>query len=173
MKLAAEGKVRMTVTSNGPWDKDIHYKGPKGSKYENSTFDLTSGSKCVINCVREAFGDLPETPFELPSNLPYQPEKMFRKGELYWAHYNENTMKDPHGEHIKLVAPFVQKYGVPWMAGERGGAGLQNLIGGDGGTTAQKLVVGGIAAVAALFAYRYWKARSYDIYPNCACSHRP
>lgn len=119
-KLAAAGKVRMTVTSNGEdQNADIHYKGPAGSKYENTTFDLTSGTKCVRNVVRDAFGgDLPETSFNLPADLPYRPIRMYKKGEFRWLVYPNSTTADPHGVHIKLAVPLIQAYMAPWLAGQ-------------------------------------------------------
>ena len=154
-KLAAAGKVRMTITSNGAnFDEDIHYKGPAGSKYENTNFDLTCGSKCVRNFIREAVGDVSEVPFDLPPGIP-APVHMFRKGELYWAAYPDTIAKDPHGFHITLVAPFVNMYGAPWLAGSRGG-----ILGGLGLTSNQKaallLAAVGIGGYALL---RYLKRR--------------
>lgn len=118
-RLAAAGKVRMVVTSNGPFSGSISYSGPTGSKYEGTTFNLTSGSQCVQLFMKDALGELPpETSFEIPAGLP-QPERMFRKGELYWAAYSPATMKDPHGDHANvLAAPFIQMYGAPWLAGQ-------------------------------------------------------
>ena len=121
-KLAIAGKVRMTVTSNGNPNEDIHYSGPAGSKYEGVKFDLTSGSKCVKNFTTEALGGpIPEASFPLPAELPYKPAATFRKGELYWLQYPETTTKDPHGIHIKFAPPLINMYGAPWLAGKRGG----------------------------------------------------
>lgn len=121
MRLAAAGKVRMVITSNGPWDKDISYSGGTTGKYAGQQFNLTSGSKCVHLTVLDALGgDMDEVKLDIPPGAP-SPERMFRRGELYWFAYNERTMKDAHGDHANvLAAPYMQMYGAPWLAGERG-----------------------------------------------------
>lgn len=137
---AVAGKARMTVTTNGPWDKDISYWGPAGSKYEGTKFSLTSGAKCFHNVWRAVTGDAGASDAQLPADVP-APDRVFRKGQLYWFHYEGRGQADPHGWHANtLAAPFIQLYGVPWMAGER-------PVGAAAGSAAK--VVAAMAAVAA------------------------
>lgn len=115
-KRAVAGKARMTVTTNGPWGKAISYTGD--GKYAGQKFNLTSGAQCFELVWRAAAGELVGSA-EAPTGIP-QPTKTFRKGELYWFHY-ESGLGDPHGDHANVLAQsYMQKYGVPWMGGERG-----------------------------------------------------
>lgn len=118
-KRAVAGSARMTITTNGPWGKDISYSGPTGSKYEGQQFNLISGAKCIELVWRAVVGEPVESSADVPPGVP-SPQRIFRKGELYWFHY-ESGLKDPHGDHANLLAqPYMQMYGVPWMAGSRG-----------------------------------------------------
>jgi hypothetical protein len=164
-RRAIAGQARMTVTTNGPWDKDIHYWGPKGSKYDGVKFSLTSGAKCFHNVWKELTGDAAQTSVELPAGVP-QPDRTFRKGELYWFHYEGTGQKDPHGWHVnELATPYIQKYGVPWMAGHRG------VLGGAGAGKAA--VVGGLALLAALSVGGYIWARRRGYVPNASDDRFP
>jgi len=147
MRLAAAGKVRMVITSNGPWDKDISYSGGTTGKYAGRQFNLSSGSKCVHLTVRDAFGgDIEEAKLDVPPGVP-APERMFRRGELYWFAYNERAFKDAHGAHAnELAAPYMQLYGAPWLGGERGLSGtapnaLAMALGAAAGAAAARYVM--------------------------------
>ncbi len=166
-RRAIEGKARMTVTTNGPWDQDIHYSGPAGSKYEGTRFDLTSGAKCFHNVWREVTGDAPPADAEVPPGV-VRPDRIFKKGELYWFHYDGKGVKDPHGWHVnELAAPYIQLYGVPWMAGEGRGGGLVGPVTLPGVSSPAGLAVAGLAALAALIAGGYWWWTSRQRYrPN-------
>lgn len=171
-KRAVAGKARMTVTTNGPWDKDIHYWGPAGSKYEGVEFSLTSGAKCFGNVWREATGGKGEGIADVPPGVP-QPSRIFRAGELYWFHYEGSGVKDPHGWHTnELARPYMQMYGVPWMAGHRGGMGSMS---------GPALGVALLALAAVGIVGGYWAAKKYGYIPNyasgtfpirCACCGR-
>lgn len=125
-KRAASGAARMTITTNGPWGKDIHYS------HAGKSYDLTSGAKCIEAVWKAAVGNMSQADAKVPPGVS-KPDRIFREGELYWFHY-ESGLGDPHGDHAnKLAAPYVQLYGAPWMGGERGG-----LVEG------KKLVVGSI-----------------------------
>jgi hypothetical protein len=130
-KRAVAGKARMTVTTNGPWGKDISYMGPEGSKYAGQQFNLTSGAKCFQAVWDAAAGSLGGDP-EPPAGIP-APARAYRKGELYWWHY-ETGLKDPHGGHVTTLAqPIMQMYGVPWMASPSAGFGVNWLAAAAGG----------------------------------------
>lgn len=165
-KRAVAGKARMTVTTNGPWDQDISYWGPAGSKYEGTKFSLTSGAKCFGNVWREAVGSLAEASADIPAGVP-KPDRIFRAGELYWFHYEGKGVKDPHGWHTnELARPFMQLYGVPWMAGHRGaGPLLPGLpsISGEGSAGVAVLL---LALVAPGILGGYWVAKSKGYLPN-------
>lgn len=118
-RRAAAGQARMTITTNGPWGKSISYSGPKGSKYEGKQFNLISGAKCIELVWRGVVGAPVDSSADIPAGIP-KPQRVFRKGELYWFHY-ESGLKDAHGDHAnQLAQPYMQMYGVPWMGGERG-----------------------------------------------------
>jgi hypothetical protein len=117
-KRAANGDARMTITTNGPWGKDISYMGPSGSKYEGRQFNLISGAKCIEMVWQAAVGRLIESDADVPPGVP-RPQKIFREGQLFWFHY-ESGLKDPHGGHTnQLAQPYMQMYGVPWMGSDR------------------------------------------------------
>jgi hypothetical protein len=142
-KRAVAGKARMTVTTNGPWGKSISYSGPKGSKYEGRQFNLSSGAQCFEQVWRAAAGELSGIA-EVPKGIA-QPTRAYKKGELYWFHY-ETGLSDPHGDHARQLAePIMQMYGVPWMAGHRG---LQLDMKG--------LLVGSVFAGAGYLGYKYF-----------------
>lgn len=158
-KRAVAGQARMTVTTNGPWDKDISYWGPAGSQYEGRQFNLTSGAKCFHNVWREATGDQGPSSAEIPAGVP-APDKVFRAGELYWFHYESSRFKDSHGAHAnELAQPFMQHYGVPWMAGNRGGL-LPGLGGGAGGISPAALI-GAMAVLGLTLALSYSWYKGY------------
>lgn len=138
-RRAVGGQARMTITTNGPWGKNISYTGPAGTKYEGQEFNLISGAKCIELVWRQVVGEPIESTADVPKGIP-KPQKIFRKGQLYWFHY-ESGLKDPHGDHANLLAqPYMQLYGVPWMAG--------------GGLTG-RIRTGGLA-VSAIFAALGW-----------------
>jgi hypothetical protein len=130
-RRAVAGQARMTVTTNGPWGKDISYSGPADSKYAGQQFNLTSGAKC-FQAVWDAvtggsYGGDPEVPPGLPP-----PARAYRKGELYWWHY-DSGLKDPHGGHVTTLSqPIMQMYGVPWMANPSSGSSVNWLAGAAG-----------------------------------------
>lgn len=165
-KQAALGNKMLTVTTNGPWGKDIHYSWtyPDGTVYRG---DLTSGAKCFELAFNAsgAAGMNPTTP-EVPPGLP-QPSRSFRVGNLIWLHYETMTSGlpkpcggeySPHGWHVTALAiPTMSFYGAPWMAGKgrsEGGGGLVLPGLGSGGSNASR----GLLAVGAagLVAYLMW-----------------
>lgn len=177
-RRAASGQARMTVTTNGPWEKDIHYWGGKGTKYEGVEFSLTSGARCFSNVWREAIGSpasAQDSSPAIPDGVP-KPDRVFRAGELYWFHYEGTGQKDPHGWHANTLAlPYMQLYGVPWMAGDRSSAS------GEGpfslpptvGFNAQAAAVLGMGALAALTVAAYWWGRKNGYLPNPGVVYLP
>jgi hypothetical protein len=148
-KRAVNGDCRMTATTNGPWGKPISYWGPKGSKYEGVFFNLSSGAQCFEQVWKAAAGDLVGDP-EVPPGVP-PPTRAYKKGELYWFHYEKGFGKagNPHGGHVGILStPYMQMYGVPWMAGHRGFLG---------GLDSSGLMVGGIFAALGYLGMNYYQ----------------
>lgn len=143
-QLAADpssGKM-LTTTTNGPSNQDIHYN------VDGVQYDLTSGSKCFGNVWDAVTGGSEGSPAEVPPGMP-QPTRNRRVGNLAWFHYETNSAgyptpcgggTDAHVWHANVLAiPFIQSYGVPFMAA----SGLSLPIAGLGGS------VGKLIAIAA------------------------
>jgi hypothetical protein len=164
-RRAAQGQARLTMTTNGPWDKDISYMGPAGSKYEGQRFNLTSGAKCIHNVWREAFGQEPvPVSLETPASVP-RPDKIFKNGECYWFHYEGKGVKDPHGWHVNtLAAPYIQMFGAPWMGR------VESPFSRPGSAT-PGLIVGGMILFAVSSIFYLTLKQNYVYSPNSKWAH--
>ena len=131
----ASGKM-LTTTTNGPWGQDIHYAGPDGTQY-----DLTSGSKCFGTVWDAATGGATGDASDVPSGAP-PPTRIKRVGNLAWFHYETAVSgyptpcggaSDAHVWHANVLAiPYIQAYGVPFMAGETSSVPIAGLSGSAG-----------------------------------------
>lgn len=151
---AALGHKLLVVTSNGPWDEDIHYC------HDGTCYSLTSGSKCVMavwDAVRQSTEVSVRTP-ALPQGL-FPPDRAMQMGNFIWLHYEPRDQADPHGMHVhKLAAPLMQFFGAPWMA-RRTYPGMAEI---SSKTSKVLYLVGGAAAAGGVWwALKQWKSRNH------------